>query len=370
MPKKLDPKMLTGFVQEAHSYLPQIRESLETFQHDATQREVLEEALRYTHTIKGASAMVGLPVLSHMANYAEGTLDEVVTGQHAMDTACSTWLQQMMDQLEHYLDGLLSGDMQQQALVAEVVQSFRRFKNLPEAGDAAAIKAAMCGQEEAAAALEKQFQDQPDSPTTAVISDDQTAPVPEPASVAETPGTLDALVAAIDQDVHQVYGQNTKSTVPLGPLDGQNQTERYVLFTLAGSRYAVPVSSILEIGRIPHITPVPNVPAWVRGVINLRGEILSVIDFRTFLGLEEAHHGEHSRMLVVKTARDEIMTSLIVDQVMGIAPLSKTRMETPAAPPGNKVVPYLHGAYEYEDQVCAVFDLERLLLSPEVRQFE
>ena len=59
--------MLAGFVREAHSYLPQIREGIETFQHDAPQREVLEEALRYTHTIKGASAMVGLPVLSHMA---------------------------------------------------------------------------------------------------------------------------------------------------------------------------------------------------------------------------------------------------------------------------------------------------------------
>src|SRR6266540_1274777 len=100
MPKKLDPKMLTGFVQEAHSYLPQIRESLETFQHDATQREVLEEALRYTHTIKGASAMVGLPVWRHMANHAEGSMGEVVTGQHAMDPACSTWLQLMVDEPE------------------------------------------------------------------------------------------------------------------------------------------------------------------------------------------------------------------------------------------------------------------------------
>src|SRR2546428_5922852 len=153
MPKKLDPKMLAGFGQGAHSYLPQIRESLETFQRDATQREVLEEALRYTHTIKGASVMVGLPVLSHMANYAEGTLEEMVTGQRAMDTACSTWLQQTMDQLEHYLDDLLAGDMQQQALVAEVVQSFRRFKSLPKAGDAAAIEAAMSGQAVKAAAL-------------------------------------------------------------------------------------------------------------------------------------------------------------------------------------------------------------------------
>jgi purine-binding chemotaxis protein CheW len=314
--------------------------------------------------------MIGLPVLSHMAHHAEETLEEVVTGQRALDTTCSTWLQQTVDQLGHYLDGLLSGDMQQQALVAEVMQSFRRFKNLPEAGDAAAIKAAMGGQEEEAAAPEAQSQDQPQSSTTAVHADDQTTAGPEPASTTETPASLEALVAAIDHDIHQVYGQNTKATVPLGPLDRENQTERYVLFTLAGSRYAVPVPSILEIGRLPHITPVPNVPTWVRGVINLRGEILSVIDFRTFLGLEEAHHGEHSRMLVVKTARDEIMTSLIVDQVMGIAPLSKTRMETLAAPPGNKVMPYLQGAYEYEDQMCAVFDLERLLLSPEVRQFE
>src|SRR5262249_53272645 len=150
MPKKLDSKMLTGFVQEAHSYLAQIRESLETFQHDATQCEVLEEALRSTHTITGAATMVGLPVLSHLANYAEETLEEVVTGQCIMDTACNTWLQQTLDQLAHYLDGLLSGDMQQQALVAEVVQAFRRFKNLPEAGDMAALKAAMGEQEEEA----------------------------------------------------------------------------------------------------------------------------------------------------------------------------------------------------------------------------
>jgi chemosensory pili system protein ChpA (sensor histidine kinase/response regulator) len=261
MPKKFDPKMLFGFVQEAHSYLPQIRESLETFQRDATQREVLEGALRSTHTIKGASAMVGLPVLSHLANYAEETMEEVVTGQRAMDTACSTWLQQTMDQLEHYLAGLLSGDMQQQTLVAEVVQSFRRFKNLPEAGDIAALKAAMGGQEEEAAALEAQSQDQPNSPTTAVTSDGQAAPVPEPAYAAETPESLDALVAAIDHDVHQVYGQNTKSTVPPGQLDGQNQTERYVPLHAGGSTTPVPVPSILKLAES---CPSPRSPTSLR----------------------------------------------------------------------------------------------------------
>jgi len=97
--------MLASFVQEAHSYLHKSVASLETFQRDATQREVLEEALRYTHTIRAPRSWLGLPVLSHMA-LAED-LEEMVTGQRAMDTACSTWLQQTMDQLEHYLDDSL-----------------------------------------------------------------------------------------------------------------------------------------------------------------------------------------------------------------------------------------------------------------------
>ncbi|MBM3224003.1 MAG: purine-binding chemotaxis protein CheW, partial [Candidatus Tectomicrobia bacterium] len=181
--------------------------------------------------------------------------------------------------------------------------------------------------------------------------------------------TLDALVGSIDRDVHQVYSQGLVPQSPSRRLDSQNQTERYILFTLGESRYAVPVPHVVEIGRIPRITPVPNVPSWVRGVINLRGEILSVLDFRTFLGMEDMHHDEHSRMLVVKTPGDEVATSLIVDQIMGIVPLTTARLEIPATS-NNKAAPYLTGAYEHEDQVCAVFDLERLLLSPEVRQFE
>ena len=68
MAKSLDQKLLAGFVREAYSYIQQIHESLVQFQRDATQRKALEEAVRYTHTIKGAAAMVGLPVLSHIAS--------------------------------------------------------------------------------------------------------------------------------------------------------------------------------------------------------------------------------------------------------------------------------------------------------------
>ena len=102
----------------------------------------------------------------------------------------------------------------------------------------------------------------------------------------------------------------------------------------------------------------------------MRGDILSVIDFRAFLGCEAPHQGEQNRMLVVKARSDEIMTSLVVDQVLGIVPLSTTPLDTPTAPAHDKAVPYLNGVHEHGGEVYAVFDLERFLLSPAVRQCE
>ena len=169
------------------------------------------------------------------------------------------------------------------------------------------------------------------------------------------PATLDACTGSIDRDVHQM------APVPLGPLDAQPHAERYILFTLAGNQYAVPAPYVREIGSLPRITPVPNVPAWVRGVINLRGDILSVIDLRILLGLEDMHHDEHRRMLVVKTPGDAITASFIVDQILDIVPLAKARLDSPMTLPGSLTAPYLIGPYEYNGQVCAVFDLERLL---------
>src|SRR5262249_35322755 len=140
---------------------------------------------------------------------------------------------------------------------------------------------------------------------------------------AETaPGdTLDALITTIDDAVCQVYDQGSLSPAHLEAGGRADRAGRYVLFTLAGRLYALSVLHVLEISRVPLVTPVPNVPSWVRGIVNVRGEILSIIDVRTFLGCEETHQGEEHRMLVVKTRGDEIMTSLVVDQVMGIVPL-------------------------------------------------
>lgn len=358
MTTSLDKKMLNGFTREVHDYLPQIRKSIESIQTDAPQGEVLEETLRHVHTIKGAAAIVGLSALSYMTSYMEETFDEIITGQGQRDVACSVWLHYALDQLEQYLESLLVGDGRDQAIVTNVVQAFRRFKSLPAADDAAAVAAILAAE---AATLSEQEPGDAASATPAPAGHNTETALDD---------TLTALSTTVDDAIRQIYDQGASSPARLDAVSSIGQFERYVLFTLAGSRYAVSVPHVLEIDRVPSITPVPNVPTWVRGIVNVRGEILSVIDFRAFLGCDKTHQGEQNRMLVVKARSDEIMTSLVVDQVLGIVPLSTTPLDTPTDPAHGKAGPYLNGVYEHGDQVYAVFDLERFLLSPAVRQCE
>ena len=358
MTKNLDTKILSGFTREVHSYLPQIRASIDSIHTDAPQGAGLEEVVRYVHTIKGAAAMLGLSALSHMTSYIEETLTEIVTGQGQRDAACSVWLHYTIGKLEQYLESLLVDDGGNQGIVADVVQAFRRFKSLPASDDAAAVEAILA--EEGTAQCEQEPGDNTSETPTLLRHN---------AEVASSDPLAD-LSPTIDDAIGQCYDQGAPSPAQIEVGGRADQAGRYVLFTLAGSRYAVSVPHVLEISKVPPVTPVPNVPTWIRGIVNVRGEILSVIDVRSLLGCTETHQGEENRMLVVKTRGDEIMTSLVVDQVMGIIPLSTTRLDTSTAPTPDKATPYLSGVYEHGNQVVAVFDLERFLLSPEIRQFE
>ncbi|HXU44077.1 MAG TPA: chemotaxis protein CheW, partial [Thermoanaerobaculia bacterium] len=69
------------------------------------------------------------------------------------------------------------------------------------------------------------------------------------------------------------------------PAEPPAAAERSVVFLLGATRCAVPIDRVLEIGDVPAITPVPNVPAWVRGVANLRGDILAIVDLGAYVGL-------------------------------------------------------------------------------------
>src|SRR5262249_8174713 len=139
MPTNLDRKMLTGFTQEAQSCLPKIRAGIESFLHEAHQNEALEAAYQHVRTIKGASEMLELAVLSQVSSYIQEMLGEVVSQPSQVEPARGACLRHVIHQFEQYLEHWLSDESRAQGCVSEIVKAFRDFKGLSAAGDRTAV---------------------------------------------------------------------------------------------------------------------------------------------------------------------------------------------------------------------------------------
>jgi len=185
----------------------------------------------------------------------------------------------------------------------------------------------------------------------------------------EASNFLDELIATIDKEVEQAFGREAMADLAATSPVRAGGEEQHVIFALAGTEYAVPIANVTEIGQPLDVTPVPNAPDWVLGVTNLRGDIVSVVDMRAFLGMERIGYGQASRMLVAQARQEDMATSLIVDRVSGIRYLSVDRISAPTAVIEDQVAPYLRGVYEHDGPLLVVLDFDKLLLSPEMQQF-
>jgi purine-binding chemotaxis protein CheW len=179
--------------------------------------------------------------------------------------------------------------------------------------------------------------------------------------------TLLETVSAADQAIG-IVDDDTEGPSPEPALSAP-RTTRFVLFTMAATCYGVPENLVIELDRVPKITLVPQVPIWVRGITHLRGDMLSVVDLRAFLGLDSAAiRGE--RMLVVRLIDEEFSVGLIVDTVDRIVTMVETDIRPPACPLEGALAAFLKGVCMVADQLVAVLDLDRLLRSPDIRQFD
>jgi purine-binding chemotaxis protein CheW len=179
---------------------------------------------------------------------------------------------------------------------------------------------------------------------------------------------LDDLLAGID-GAASALGE-AEAAAHDTPLPAANLGERHVVFSLAGTDYAVPLANVLEIGLPLAVTPTPSVPEWVLGVANLRGDIISLVDLRAFFGLERSPADRGRRVLVVRAREEEMTTGLVVDRVKGMRHLLPERVAPPAGLGQDRLTAYARGVLEHEGRLLVLLDLDRLLLSEEMRQFE
>jgi purine-binding chemotaxis protein CheW len=192
---------------------------------------------------------------------------------------------------------------------------------------------------------------------------------PRPPVPAVAPSTgLDTLIAAIDSEVAagpRLTFDTSRDSASGAAIEKKNNC---IVFSLDGTRYAVSIHNVIEMDKIPRITPVPNVPAFVRGVTNLRGEIVSVLDLRVLLGLSQSEQPDRGRILVVRAGGGQQTAALVVDEVRGIATIPMGKLKPPAGTIDDKVLPLLSGVSEYENALLNVLSMESLFRSPEIHQ--
>lgn len=143
---------------------------------------------------------------------------------------------------------------------------------------------------------------------------------------------------------------------------GADARRLYLTCTMQGMSYLVPTAPIREVEAIGAVTPVPHTPSWLRGVMNLRGEIVAVVDLAQFLGLPR-EGGPGAEALVC--ADGDLIVALAVDTVSAIRPLAEgdilplpeRRLEGLRGAAGR----YLVGLYRVQDELLGVLDLIGLL---------
>jgi purine-binding chemotaxis protein CheW len=183
-----------------------------------------------------------------------------------------------------------------------------------------------------------------------------------------TDDSLENLVADIDGSVlHAVKVEGHRLQRPAAVLPEVGTVDRYVFFSAGELDCAVPLAGVLEL-RQPHgITPVPNVPDWVLGVANVRGDIVSMVDLGRFLNVPPGSGGAQRQVLVVRAQREDVTTGLIVDRVRGIRTVARDRLSSADAAALGNVGAWVGAIARFDDRPAYLLDLERLLLSSEMR---
>jgi len=136
-------------------------------------------------------------------------------------------------------------------------------------------------------------------------------------------------------------------------------TEHLATFYLAREEYGVDVKQVQEIRRVAEITSVPRAPEFVRGVINLRGRILPVLDLRRRLALGEVVVGRASRIVVVRV-KDRLL-GLLVDGASQVLKVPISHIEAAPEEVVQKGGDYIRGVAKLADRLIILVDLERLL---------
>ena len=154
-----------------------------------------------------------------------------------------------------------------------------------------------------------------------------------------------------------------------------DSSEQYLTFMLAGEEYGVDILRVQEIKGWDKVTRIPHTPAYVLGVINLRGAVVPILDLRCRFGLETIAFGPTTVVIVVRvvSGRDERTVGVVVDAVSEVYNVAAADTKTPPDVCSSVDTVFVKALATIEDKMLILLDIDRLIgnsiaqeLSPDV----
>ena len=150
----------------------------------------------------------------------------------------------------------------------------------------------------------------------------------------------------------------TAATAATQTPASHEQAGKYLTFRLADNQYAIDILTVREIIGVPDITRVPQMPAFVKGVINLRGKVIPVVDLRQRFGLGETPRTDETCIIVIDTGQD---TGLMVDAVSEVIDIADDQIDPPPSMGAAVDASFIRGMGKVDDGVKIVLDVEKVV---------
>lgn len=137
------------------------------------------------------------------------------------------------------------------------------------------------------------------------------------------------------------------------------EKKQYVIFRIDNDEYGADINKVIIIEKLINITRVPKTPSYIKGVINLRGDIIPVMDLRTRFGLSEKEGDDDSRIIIIGI--NQISYGIIVDSVSEVIQLDETKIESVSGIVNNVNFDYVSGIAKNDSRLITLLNLEKLI---------
>ena len=186
-----------------------------------------------------------------------------------------------------------------------------------------------------------------------------------------TSPALYEVIAEIDREAGRITPPGPEENKEEGKLVGglRSRSSQFIQFTLESTFFALPLSNALEIGHRPEIAPLPNLPKWILGISNVRGEIISFVNLKAFLRIPSSGVKAERRFIII--CNHDMKAGIAVDKTPGIFSMDKINYDIQSSPYRHgEFVKYIKGVTLAGENIINILDTDRLLSAMRINDSE